>query len=260
MDEVLHEEHQQENKININKEVKAPKNVLPANPQQNAAPQEQKDRKTQIEETLTYLVTQLGEEQAYAQDLLRDSFKTANVAFSKTNEYKQEKKSLEEYRSKKGAGKNLKFTDRVFRQNRAMNVRITGLAADRKFWLNGDNDEMKTLKKSINLLQGMLRGSMKPYLGPNGKLDADKFGNLIDEAFQTAIDAANLYIDKHPDPSTPWGKRRRNHALEMRDSLTVERILYSNARMAIEADTFVKDMETIESPQDLLQRLKLAKN
>ena len=62
------------------------------------------------------------------------------------------------------------------------NANISKLSNDKKFGFNGDNEDMQQLKKRINIVQGMLRGDLTPYMDEKGNLpllhkDIDGFLN-----------------------------------------------------------------------------------
>lgn len=101
-------------------------------------------------------VLEIQKDQDFAKNLLKDSFKAGNKTYEESGDYAKDAKSVADYEQKVGdvvaKDKMMSYADRITKKNRLMNVRITKLAGDKKFGFFGDDDDMKNIKTSINLL------------------------------------------------------------------------------------------------------------
>ena len=219
---------------------------------------EQNNNPEPLPEILQNVVSNIHNQEQYAQNLLQDRFNNVNIAYYKSREYKEDLEDITNYTRKIGTNKHLTYVQRVTKESKLFGVQMSRLARDKKFGFTGDNKEMKTMKQNVNLLQGMLNSDLKPYM-VDGKLNADMFMKVLGTAFDNAVKACDTYLETHRNPKSPWGKRRRRKASEMKATLEKQHTDYKNLVGAITAGAFKVKLDELNSPKEMLEKQSVVK-
>ncbi len=189
-----------------------------------------------------------------------DDFFTKRFAFGYNKDkarYAQERERLAVYNKHNDVTLNIDFKERLGMENRVFNADSLTLENDTKtiFGFSG-NEAMQKVKRRLAMLQGILRGDMNQFK-VNGVFNMDKFNEITEAAFGTTLDALDNYLNTHNNPSSPWGKRRKRLVSEMKTTVETERLKYRNLQTAIEGKAYEGEFDTIQSPQDMIDHLRV---
>ena len=229
---------------------------------QNMPGYNDKSHKRDLPPFLKAIIRNQHKDAAYAADLLVDTYKAENEVYyggdgeSPSEAYLNDKSALAEYYERRSKENKLPFKTRVSLEKNITNADISMLAKDEKPGFFGDTPSMQEVKERANLIQGLLKSNLTPYM-KSGRLDAELFDKIVVGAFDAAISSCNRYNKLHESPNSPWGKRRKRYVTNLLRDLQKERDQYRSLGLAIEMSLFTEDVKKLSSPTELLEHLRV---